>query len=89
MSYQVIPDSRPDSSNWTNLLVSASPHRQALIKLTGVRYPQVRLEQAAVTMMMVPGYLHLAPDQQLVHIADRAGVQVTGEDHGAVLPRRL
>ena len=75
--------------NWTNLLVSASPQRQALIKLTGVRHPQVWLEQAAVTMMLVPGYLHLASDQQLVHRAEGAGVQVTGEDHGAVLSRRL
>ena len=69
--------------------MSTSPHRQALIKLTGVRHPQVWLEQAAMTMMMVPGYLHLAPDQQLVHRAEGAGVQITGEDHGAVLSRQL
>ena len=69
--------------------MSTSPHRQALIKLTCVRHPQVWLEQAAMTMMMVPGYLHLAPDQQLVHRAEGAGVQITGEDHGAVLSRQL
>ena len=66
--------------------MSGSPGRQALIKLTGVSHPQVRLEQAAMAMMMVPGHLHLAPDQELVHGAGGGGVQVTGEDHGAVLP---
>ena len=86
MSYQV-HCTRFYSLNWTNLLESVSPGGQALIKLTGVSYPQVRLEQAAVTMMMVPGDLHFAPDQELVHGAGGGGVEVPSEDHGAVLPR--
>ena len=67
--------------------MSISPSGQALIKLTGVSYPQVRLEQAAMTMMMIPGDLYLAPHQELVHGAGGDGVKVPSQDHGAVLTR--
>ena len=67
--------------------MSISPGGQALIKLTGVSYSQVRLEQAAVTMMMIPGDFHLSPHQELVHRAGGGGVEVPSEDHGAVLTR--
>ena len=66
--------------------MSAPPGRQALLKLTSVRHPQVRLEEAAVTMVMIPGDLDPAPDQELVHGAGGRRVEVTRQDHGAVLP---
>ena len=65
------------------------PGCQALIKLTGVRHSQVRLEEAAVSVMLVSGDLDLAPDQEVTHEAGGRRVEVASEDHRPVLPGRV